>query len=42
MEDNLINDGTYQCERCGETIKAFTSSGETNFCTNCGAPLNYE
>jgi len=32
----LINDSTYECKTCGEVIKAFTSSGDTQFCTSCG------
>jgi len=35
-ELELTNDSTYICENCEEIIKAFTASGETQFCTACG------
>jgi rRNA maturation endonuclease Nob1 len=35
--EELMNDSTYQCGSCEEVIKAFTSSGETNFCPVCGS-----
>ncbi|MEM4994960.1 hypothetical protein WKH56_20560 [Priestia sp. SB1] len=33
----LTNDSVLQCEECEEVIKAYTSSGETNFCPCCGS-----
>lgn len=40
MEDGLINDTTHKCDQCEEVIKAFTSSGNVEFCTNCGARID--
>lgn len=35
--DGLINDAVFKClGSCEETFRAYTESGETNFCPVCG------
>lgn len=37
MENELVNDAIWICKDCGEVIKAYTTSGEVKFCTNCSS-----